>query len=405
MHSSQSTTIRKAFKFRLYPTVAQGQALDWHFGAVRHVYNRYRAARDGFYQDCGETLSVSDCNLDLTDYKKEPGKEWLGDAYVDSLQHAIRDLDRAYRNFFEGRAAYPRFRRKHDRQAMRYSINQGRRLRIENGRLLIPKLGHVKIRQDRALEGTPKNMTVSKTKSGRFFVSIQCELDAPVCDPTGPAVGLDLGLKAFATLSDGRSFDPPQHLRQAERRLKRLQRRLSRKRKGSRNRGRARLLVARQHEKVADRRADFIHKLSRQLVDEHGHIGLEDLHVAGMVRNHSLAKSISDAGWGEFVRQIEYKGIWYGCEVVKVDRWFASSKTCGDCGAVNQALALSDRRWACAQCGAVHDRDLNAAKNILNESTARTAGIDAPGETSSGSERTRPGNPTAHGRRLLVHAA
>ena len=388
-------TIRKAFKSRLYPTLAQAHALDWHFGAVRHVYNRYRAAREGFYQDCGETLSYYDCALDLTDYKRQPGREWLQGAYNQSLQHAIRDLDRAYRNFFAGRARYPRFRRKGDRQSMRYSLGSAMKLRIEGRRIRIPKVGWVKIVQDRRIEGKPKNMTVSKTKTGRFFVSIQCEIEAELPPAAGPAVGVDLGLNAFAVLSDERKVDPPQHLRQAERRLARLQRRLSRKRRGSKNRAKARHLVARQHEKVADRRADFLHKLSRSLVDAHGHIGLEDLHVAGMVRNRSLAKSISDAGWSEFVRQLAYKGQWYGCEIVKVDRWFPSSKACSACGAVKTALALSERSWACSECGVLHDRDVNAALNILKASTARTAGIYARGDMSSGSERAQPGNPTA----------
>ena len=201
---------------------------------------------------------------------------------------------------------------------MRYLFSDAR-LRIENRRISIPKIGDIKIRQHRRIEGTPKNMTVSKTKSGRFFVSIQCKVEAPAPETQGPAVGIDLGLKSFAVLSDGREIEPPKHLRRAERRLKRLQRRLSSKKKGSRNRNRARLLVARQHERVANRRLDLHHKHSRQLVDQHGHIGIEDLNIAGMVRNHSLSKSISDAGWGEFVRQLTYKGDWYGCEIVKVE--------------------------------------------------------------------------------------
>ena len=398
------TAVRKAFRYRLYPTAAQAEALDFHFGASRYVYNRYRAAREGFYQDCGETLSAADCCLDLTDHKRQPGREWLQAAYNQSLQQAIRDLDRAYRNFFDGRAAYPRFRSKRDRQSMRY-LFAGAQLRIEDGRIRIPKIGMIKLAQHRALEGEPKNMTVSRAKSGRFFVSIQCELEAELPAPAGPAVGLDLGLTSLVALSDGRKVDPPRHLRKAERRLKRLQRRLSRKRRGSANRRKAARLVARQHEKVADRRADFLHKLSRQLVDQHGLIALEDLHVRGMVRNRSLAKSISDAGWGEFVRQLQYKGEWHGCRIAQVGRFYPSSKTCSACGAVKESLALSERRWVCAGCGAIHDRDVNAAQNLLAEghllgkNTARTAGIDARGDTSSGSERARPGNPTAPGPR------
>ena len=397
MDAQQSTTRYRAYKYRIYPTAAQANALAFHFGAVRYVYNRYRAAREGYYQDTGETLSETDCCLDLTDHKREAGNEWLQQAYNQSLQQAIRDLDRAYRNFFAGRARYPRFKSKRSPQSIRYLFAGGIQLRIANGRIRIPKVADVKITQHRRIEGTPKNMTVSKSKSGKFFVSIQCEVDMTPPPAIGPEVGIDLGLKTFVTLSDGRTIDPPKHLRKAERRLKRLQRRLSRKRKGSANRRKAIVLLARQHEKVANRRADFLHKLSRQLVETHGHIGVENLHVKGMLRNHSLAKSIFDAGWGEFVRQLEYKGDWYGCKIIKVDRWFASSKTCSACNAHNAALDLSERRWACQQCGALHDRDLNAARNILKQSTARTAGIDARGNMSRCSKTTQPGNLTASG--------
>ena len=398
-----SLIIRKGHKFRIYPTGAQAQALAFHFGAVRYIYNRYRAAREGFKNDCGEKLSYYDWCLDLTDHKREPGKEWLQAAYDQSLRQALRDLDRAYRNHKAG-AGYPRFRRKHDRPAIRFLFSAFK-LRIEGGRIRIPKVGYVKITQHRRIEGTPKNMTVSRTKSGKFFVSIQSEQELPPPPVEGPAVGIDLGLTCFAALSDGQKIDSPRHLRKAERRLKRLQRRLSRKKKGSSNRNKARLLLSRQHEKVAHRRADFHHKLSRLLVDTHGYIALESLHVKGMVRNHSLAKSISDAGWGEFVRQVVYKGEWYGCEIVKIEQWFPSTKTCSSCGAVNAALQLWDRRWVCEGCGVAHDRDLNAAKNILKESTARTAGIDAPGDMSRCSEAAQPGNPIAPGRPRPAMAA
>ena len=404
--------ILKAFKFRLYPTVAQERTLAQRFGACRYVYNHFLAERIAVYKLTGKTLNATRASRQLTVLKKQPGKEWLQEGFNQSYQQALRDQDAAYSHFFRrvkdgsDKAGFPRFKSRRDRQSIRFVFPPAR-LHIENGRIRIPKVGDVKLVQHRRIEGTAKNMTVSRTKSGKFFVSIQCEVEASAPIVEGPAVGVDLGLSAFAVLSDGRKVDSPKHLRKAERRLQRLQRRLSRKRKGSANRRKAAVLVARQHERVADRRADFLHKLSRQLVDQHGHIGLESLNVAGMVRNRSLAKSISDAAWGEFVRQLEYKGQWYGCEVVKVDRWFASSKTCGECGAVNAGLQLSDRRWVCEACGVVHDRDVNAAQNILKESTARTAGIDARGDTSSGSERTRPGNPTAQGapRQLPLIAA
>lgn len=408
MSTPQSSTIRKAFKFRLYPTIAQQSMLAQRFGACRYVWNHYLAERKAVYRLTGKTISVAACCLSLTQLKRQEGKQWLQEGYAQSYQQTLRDLDAAYSHFFRRvkageKPGFPRFKKRDARQAVRFVLATAGRLRIEGGRIRIPKVGDVKLVQHRRIEGRPKNMTVSRTKSGRFFVSIQCEVEAPAPIVEGPAVGVDLGLKAFAVLSDGRAVEPPQHLRNAEKRLRRLQRRLSRKRKGGANRRKAALLVARQHERVANRRADFLHKLSRALVDQHGHIGLEDLHVRGMVRNHSLAKSISDAAWGEFVRQLEYKGSWYGCEVVKVDRWFPSSRTCGECGAVNAALELSDRRWVCEGCGVVHDRDVNAARNILKESTARTAGIYARGDMRSGSEHTQPGNPIACGAPVQLH--
>ena len=223
MDAQQSTTRYRAYKYRIYPTAAQANALAFHFGAVRYVYNRYRAAREGYYQDTGETLSEADCCLDLTDHKREAGNEWLQQAYNQSLQQAIRDLDRAYRNFFAGRARYPRFKSKRSHQSIRYLFAGSIQLRIANGRIRIPKVGYVKITQHRRIEGTPKNMTVSKSKSGKFFVSIQCEVDMTPPPAIGPEVGIDLGLKTFVTLSDGRTIDPPKHLRKAERRPKHIE--------------------------------------------------------------------------------------------------------------------------------------------------------------------------------------
>jgi putative transposase len=224
------------------------------------------------------------------------------------------------------------------------------------------------------LEGKLKNVIVSRTKSGRYSASFQVEVEIP--DPVyrGSENGLDLGLKDFAALSDGRKLPNPRHLIQAEKRLRRLQRSLSRRQKGSAGWERQRQKVARQHEKVADCRADYQHKMSRALVEDHRLLAIEDLHIKGMMRNKRLAKQISDAGWGQFVRMLGYKGEWYGCELVAVDRFFPSSKTCWQCGSVMKEMPLELREWDCPNCQAHHDRDVNAAKNLLNQATVGTTG-------------------------------
>lgn len=351
--------IRKAFKFRVYPSVEQQEKLAVQFGCARFVYNHYRRVREEYYYETGSGLNYNDCAQDLSDRLK-PELQFLRDADSQVIQQALKDLDSAYQNFFKGRADYPRFKRKHDRQSIRYP----QRFRFNDKQIYLPKVGWVNCVYHRSMTGTAKNVTVSRTKTGKFFVSIQCEYE--IIDPTqkDKAVGIDLGLKHFAVLSDGTKIDNPKCLKKSERRLRIRQRRLSRAKKGSSGRSKQRQRVATIHEKVANQRKDFHHQLSRYIVNCYGSIGMETLNVSGMVKNHNLAKSISDVGWAQFVQFVTYKAAWAGTEIVRHDRWFASSKTCSDCGAVNQLLVLSDRMWACASCGAVHDRDTNAAINL-----------------------------------------
>ena len=401
MGSPQSSTIRKAYKFRLYPTVAQQQILARRFGACRWVWNHFLAERKAIYQLTGKTMNYNACARSFTDLKRQSALAWLQEGYVVSYQQALRDQDKAYGHFFRRvkngeKPGFPRFKSRNARQAMRFVLRTGCKLSIQDKRIRVPKVGHIRMVQHRRIEGVPKNMTVSRTKSGRYFVSIQCELEMELPEPSGAAVGIDLGLSAFATLSTGEQIAAPRHYRREERRLRLLQRRVSRKRKGSSNRRRAVMRVTKLHERIANRRVDYLHKLSHALTKRHGHIGIEDLNLKGMQQGLNLAKSVSDAGVGEFVRQLGYKGRWYGCEVVKVDRWFPSSKLCSECGEKNDTLTLSDRRWVCEGCGVIHERDENAAANILNESlkisTARTVGIDAHGDMSRRSKATQPGN-------------
>ena len=244
----------------------------------------------------------------------------------------------------------------------------------------LPKVGWVRTVFHRDMEGEIKNVTVSRSKSGRYFASFQVEMERPEPEYAGTRNGIDLGLIDVVVLADGRKYAAPGYLKGAERKLGRLMQGLSRKSPGSRGREAQRQLVARLHEKIANQRTDYLHKLSRQLVEEHSVLMIEDLNIRGMVRNRRLARGISDAGWGELVRQLEYKGVWYGCQVVKVDRWYPSSKTCSECGYVIEGkLPLEIRQWRCPQCGCEHDRDINAARNLKKQTTVGTTGSKASG--------------------------
>lgn len=369
--------VHKTFRYRIYPNKTQQSALAVQFGHARYVYNWGLATRKEHYEQHGKGLSYANTTALLRDLKRTDGHAWLKDADAQVLQQKLKDLDRAYKNFFEKRAKYPRFKSKRSPQSIRYP----QRFKFSGNRIYLPKVGWVKVVFHRSIEGAPKNVTVLKTKSGEFYVSIQCEMEAELPDHNGkPAVGVDVGLKHFAALSTGEKIEHPQYLRKSERKLKRLQRRLSRKQAGSANRDKARLAVARQHQHVARQRKDFLDKLSHRLVNEYGVVRLEDLNVRGMVKNHSLAKSISDSGWGEFRRMCEYKAPWYGSGVEKIGRFFPSSKTCHVCGLINDGLRLRHRFWTCEGCGSEHDRDHNAAINIKFAPTAGAAGSNACGD-------------------------
>lgn len=371
--------LHKAFRYRLYPNQAQVAALTLQFGHARFVYNWAVATRQEYYRRQGHNLPYFELKRRLTALKHEPEYAWLQEADSQVLQAKVQDLDQAYQNFFGQRARYPHFKSRKGVQSIRYP----QRFKFNGNRVYLPKVGWVKVVLHRPLEGTPKNLTVSKTKSGEYYVSVQCAVEAEIPVNTGPTVGVDLGLQHFATLSTGEKIAHPQYLRQSERRLRRLQRQFARKRQGSRNQDKARRRLARQYEHVARQRADFLHKLSHRLVTAYSVVKLEDLHVAGMVKNHTLAKAISDSGWGAFGRMCAYKAPWYGAVVAWVDRFYPSSKTCHVCGWVNKDLELSHRIWTCAGCGAVHDRDHNAALVLALAPTVGATGRYTPGEIAS----------------------
>ena len=357
--------INKAFKFRIYPNDQQKQFLAQSFGCARVVYNRFLRQRIDYYAETGKGLTYHNNALALTQLKKQPEFEWLNNISAQSLQQALRNLNVAYNNFFNKKAKFPNFKKKSNKQ----SFNVPQDFAVHDNVVDIPKCKGIKIKLHRTIEGTTKSITISRTPSGRYFASVLCELEIPEPVITGNEIGIDYGIKAFITTSDGKSIESPKFLRKAEKRLKQLSKSFSKKvslkQPSAKNRYKAQKRLARQHEKVSNQLQDFLHKTSRQLVSDNQAIYIESLAIRNMIQNHCLAKSISDSGWNMFVNMLKYKGSWHGCRIIEIDRWFPSSKRCHVCGYINDNLTLSDRSWLCPECNTNHDRDVNAAINIL----------------------------------------
>jgi putative transposase len=377
-----------AYRCRAYPDEAQQQVLNCTFGCVRVVWNRALAARHARWHTQREGTSYAETDRALTQMKKDPGLAFLSEVSSVPLQQALRHQHKAFTAFFGKRARYPRFKSRRSRQSAHYTRSafsmRGGVLRLAKTAAPLRFAWSWPEVDVAALD--PAMVIVSREPDGRWYVTFTVGAPAPApLERTGRAVGVDLGVKDLATTSGGEKIANPRHLERKARNLARYQRRMARCRKGSANRRKAAAKVARAHRKVRDARRDFLHRVSTQLVREHDVIAIEDLAVRNMVRNRKLARAISDCGWGEFRRQLEYKCERYGRSLIVIDRFYPSSRTCSVCGHLLAELSLSTRRWTCPSCRARHDRDINAAKNILAAGLA--VARNSPGDACGGDVR------------------
>ena len=359
--------MEKAYKYRIYPNKRQKELLAKSFGCCRFVYNHFLNKRIETYQTEQKTLTYNQCSSELTKLKSE--LEWLKEPDKCSLQNALKDVDRAYKNFFKNNAGFPKYKsKKTHRFSYRTNATNGN-IAYLGKHIKLPKLGMVKTRTRLIPQGRIINATISQEPSGKYYVSLCCtDVEISKFEKTGNEIGIDLGIKSFAVTSNGDSISNPKYLQKSLTKLARLQRELSRKTRGGSNWNKARIKLARLQEHITNQRTDFLQKLSTKLIRENDVICIEDLQVKNMIQNHKLARNIADVSWSEFTRQLQYKADWYGKTIIKVDKWYASSQICSCCGEQFPITKnLSIREWICPNCHTVLDRDGNAAINILRE--------------------------------------
>jgi len=348
--------------YRLYPTPAQAKQLAQTFGCVRYVYNWALDLRSVGFKN-GEKIGYAETSAALTKLKTQAEVAWLNEVSSIPLQQSLRDLQTAYKNFFDKRTGYPSFKRKDGPQGAEYT-KSGFKFDAETRTLTLAKIGSIKVKWSRAEILEPSSVRILRDASGRYFASFVVDIEPLALPPTGETVGIDFGLNRLATLSTGERVPNPKHSYKYAKRMATLQRRLARKKKGSNRRKEAARCVAKLHAKIADTRKDAAHKFSTSIIKRFDAVYIEDLHLRGMVKNHSLSRSVSDAGIGMITQMLACKAERYGRTLVKIDRWFPSSKMCSACGYINKSVVLGVKDWTCPACGSHHDRDDNAATNI-----------------------------------------